>query len=93
MSGRYAGVHQPVAVRARDGWARWSAGCGCGWRAAANSREDAEQRAREHGALTAALAIVETELPETCYHAESMEYGPDYPCTRCKLRETLGGAA
>jgi predicted small metal-binding protein len=72
---------------------RWSATCPCGWKAAANSREDAEQRAREHKAIVEALAIVEAEIGEACYEAGAMEYGPDYPCLRCQLRDVLGGAA
>lgn len=38
--------------------------------------------------MAAALAVVERDLPEACYHADTMEYYDD-PCTRCSLRAFL----
>ena len=38
--------------------------------------------------MAAALAVVEQDVPEACYRAESMEYY-DEPCLRCALRELL----
>ena len=38
--------------------------------------------------MAAALAVVEQELPEACYHAETLEYFDD-PCLRCVLRAFL----
>lgn len=38
--------------------------------------------------MAAALAVVEQDVPETCYHASTMEYEDD-PCPRCSLRAFL----
>lgn len=53
--------------------------------AVALEQENADLRWR----IAAALAVVELDVPETCYHAPTMEYYEDDPCPRCALRAFL----
>ena len=94
MSGRgVVTLHQARAVRAGDGWVRWSVACNCGWRAPAVDKLDAERRADTHNNVRRALSLVEAWVTEECYDREAMEYNADYPCTRCELRQLLAGVA
>lgn len=80
-------------MRARDGWVRWSVQCPCGWNSKAVDKLDADRRALIHNSIKRALALVEAEVTEACYDPETCEYGPDYPCLRCELRQLLGSVA
>lgn len=86
-------AHAASAERRRAGHSLWWATCPCGWSAPAAHKQDAEQRALIHNSIKRALALVEAEVTEDCYDPDSMEYGPDYPCLRCELRQLLGGVA
>lgn len=85
--------HEAKAVRAGDGWQRWSAACTCGWKSQAIGKQDAEHRAVIHENVKAAIALVEADIQCDCYECESMEFYGDGPCVRCELRQLLGGVA
>jgi len=73
----------------------WHAVCPCGWKAEANGPDEARRRCAEHSIVVAAERAL-PELHEKCYDPASCEYGPDYPCAKCALREAfhaLGAAA
>lgn len=64
-------AHQARAVRAKDGWARWSAVCPQGCRLErAESKEGAEFIADEHIRKTTCH----------CRSVEHVEVSPDAPC-------------
>lgn len=85
--------HDARAVRARDGWQRWSAQCPCGWTRQAFGKEDAERAATIHRSVMRALSIVETEVICECYDPMTMEYAGEGPCPRCRIREHLRDAS
>ena len=86
-------AHEARAVRRRAGQSLWWAHCPCGWEAPAASKQDAETRALIHANVKRALALVESDVQCECYDGLIMEYGPEYPCLRCELRQLLGGVA
>jgi hypothetical protein len=94
--------HEAVAVRQEEGWKRWSVWCPtCKTSTAADSKENAEDRARQHNqqenALTGDVLVkvreIASELRCECWYEVHGEFDPSGLCPRCRLLELCGAKA